>query len=130
MVGHFYDREIVNFPIRKTNRDGSSRDIFLFAAGILLVSLIVIGYIYIPNQIRQVDYSIELAKKTLRQLEQERAFLQTREAELTSLARLEQEAERMGLLQVEMEKIRFLHSATRTTRMVAVKKDPAPPNGG
>jgi len=130
MVGHHYDREIVNFPIRKTNRGGSSRDIFLFAVGILLVSLIVIGYIYIPNQIRQTDYRIEQAKKTLRQLDQEQAFLQAREAELTSLARLEEEAEKMGLLQVDMERIRFIHSATRTTRMVAVKKDPAPPNGG
>jgi hypothetical protein len=130
MVGHSYDREIVNFPIRKTNRSGSSRDIFFFAVGILCVSVIVLGYIYIPNQIRQVDYRIEQAKNTLQQLEQEREFLKTREAELTSLSRLEVEAERMGLLPVEMEKIRFLHSGTRTTRMVAVRKSDNPREGG
>ena len=110
MVGQIIDKEVSNFTVRRARRGRSSRDIALFTAGILLVLLIVLGYIYIPNRIREIDYKIEQAKKNLLQLEQEMEVLRMKESKLTSPFRLEAEAHVLGLEKVHMNQIRYIRS--------------------
>jgi len=126
MVGQIIDREVSNFAVHRARRGRSSRDIALFAAGILLVLLIVLGYIYIPNRIREIDYKIEQAKKNLLQLEQEMEVLQMKESKLTSPFRLEEEAHILGLEKIHMNQIRYIRSTidSQTLAVMSLPKNP------
>ena len=121
MVGQIYNREVANFPIQNARRQRSSGDIYMFLAGTALVFMIMMGYIYVPNQLRQVNIQIEQAKKTIQQLEQEQEFMRMKESELTSPARLEAEAVRLGLQPLEVGQIRYIRSVDVAPTYLAMK---------
>jgi len=108
MVGQMYDKPIRNFTVQRPVREERSRETWLFAVGILLVLVLAIMVIYIPNRMIELDYKFEVAKKTLGDLRQERSVLAMRESELTSLSRLEGEAQKLGFLRPDIARVRFI----------------------
>jgi cell division protein FtsL len=108
MVGQMYDKPIRNFTIQRPVREEKSRETWLFAVAILLVLVLAIMYIYIPNRMVELDYKFEAAKKTIGDLRQENSVLAMRESELTSLNRLEGEAQKLGFLRPDIARIRFI----------------------
>lgn len=108
MVGQMYDKPIRNFSVQRPVREERSRETWLFAVVILLVLVLAIMYIYVPNRMVELDYKFEVAKKTVTDLRQEHSGLAMRESELTSLNRLEGEAQKLGFLRPDIARVRFI----------------------
>ena len=56
----------------------------------------------------ELDYKFEVAKKMAGDLQQEHSGLAMRESELTSLNRLEDEAQKLGFLRPDIARVRFI----------------------
>jgi cell division protein FtsL len=112
MVGQMFDRPIQNFPVQRPVREENSRETWLFAVVICLLVLLALMYLYIPNQMVDLDYRLETAKKAMGQIEQERSVLVMQESELTTLSRLEDEARKLGFQRPDIQSVRFI-DATR-----------------
>lgn len=126
MVGQIIDTQVANFTISRARRRQGTSDITFFVVGTLLVMLLVLGYIYIPNRMVELDYQIEQSKKALHQLSQETEFLTMKEAEMTSLARLETEAHHLGMEPVGMNRVRYVdvHQPSRVLMAMSSRQAP------
>lgn len=109
MVGLISDRAIENFAVAAPRRSGTG-EIRICGAGIFLVLVLLMTYIYIPNRILDTDYRIETVKKDISRLSLDNQVLRMRESELLSVSRLEAEAGRLGMVAPQVSQIRFVES--------------------
>lgn len=108
MVGRIYDCEIENRSVARRPGKGGSKDILFFNFGVLAILVMVLVNLYVPNQIRDVDQKLESSQRSIDQLRQENEVLRVQEAQLTSNARLESEALRLGLAATDLTRIHYV----------------------